>query len=603
MCALTGFAQTATTDPGVVINGVTWATRNVDAPGTFAATPESAGKLYQWNRKKAWAATGTVTGWDQSTPSGTTWTAANDPSPAGWHVPTVDEMLTLLDTSKVSNVWITQNGVRGRKFADKSSGNSIFLPIAGYRDILSGMLYGSDMHGNYWSSTQEDIYTAYQWFFGSHDIGWIRNNRKSGHSVRCVLYVATAVTPPTVTTLDATNITHATATLNKSVTAGSETIIALGFRYRESSESSWTISTSDNITGLTANTQYEFYAYAVTASGTTNGSTLTFTTAAATIVSITLTELLGNAIAIPYSSPLSFSQNGFLGDSAPVEGNSALSFRNSGGTYYAAAYRIDLPAGDSIKISHVEIGNIDPYLYLYKYNGTNYVFVASDDDSYGSYNSYIAHTITGAGVYYIVATTYSQNTTGAYTLNVWSTSPTTPPTVTTLAATNITQTTATLNKSVTAGSETITAQGFKYKQSSASSWATSATGNITGLTAGTQYQFYAYATTATGTINGDTLTFTTSSATGIAESSSVQLSIYPNPVVNGELIVENGELKAGDKIEIYTVNGVLVGARHALPLQGGTITIDISHLPAGEYIVKVGGSAGSPTRTAKVVKK
>ena len=36
---------------GVVINGVRWATRNVDKPGTFAANPEDAGMLYQWNRK------------------------------------------------------------------------------------------------------------------------------------------------------------------------------------------------------------------------------------------------------------------------------------------------------------------------------------------------------------------------------------------------------------------------------------------------------------------------------------------------------------------------------------------------------------------------
>ncbi|GHV72399.1 hypothetical protein FACS1894201_01330 [Bacteroidia bacterium] len=73
-----------------------------------------------------------------------------------------------------------------------------------------------------------------------------------------------------------------------------------------------------------------------------------------------------------------------------------------------------------------------------------------------------------------------------------------------------------------------------------------------------------------------------------------KLFVYPNPVVNGELRVENGELKAGDKIEIYNVNGVLVGARRALPLQ---TTIDISHLPAGEYILKIGN------RTAKVVKR
>ena len=90
----------------------------------------------------------------------------------------------------------------------------------------------------------------------------------------------------------------------------------------------------------------------------------------------------------------------------------------------------------------------------------------------------------------------------------------TPPTVTTQAATNITQTTATLNKSVSAGSQTITSQGFEYRVSGASSWSTSTTGNLTGLSANTTYQFRAYATTASGTTYGNTLTFTTLTQTG-----------------------------------------------------------------------------------------
>ncbi|GHS87622.1 hypothetical protein FACS1894201_08900 [Bacteroidia bacterium] len=83
-------------------------------------------------------------------------------------------------------------------------------------------------------------------------------------------------------------------------------------------------------------------------------------------------------------------------------------------------------------------------------------------------------------------------------------------------------------------------------------------------------------------------------------STTVAVAVYPNPVVNGELRIENGELKSGDKIEIYNVNGAFVETWHAASLQGNTI--NIAHLPAGEYIVKVGGSAGSPTRIAKVVK-
>ncbi|GHT01699.1 hypothetical protein AGMMS49525_03180 [Bacteroidia bacterium] len=110
---------------------------------------------------------------------------------------------------------------------------------------------------------------------------------------------------------------------------------------------------------------------------------------------------------------------------------------------------------------------------------------------------------------YSFAVTANKTLTANFTANAVA-----PPTVTTLAATNITQTTATLNKSVSAGSETITSQGFKYKKTSASSWTTSTTGSLTGLTAGTQYQFYVYATTASGTINGTTLTFTTTSSGG-----------------------------------------------------------------------------------------
>ena len=116
-------------EKGVVINGVKWATRNVDAPGTFTDNPEDTGMFYQWNRKKAWSATGAVTDWDTIYPIGTnTWTKANDPSPVGWRVPTLAEIETLLDSDKVSNVWTTQNGVNGRKFTDKVTGAFIFLP-------------------------------------------------------------------------------------------------------------------------------------------------------------------------------------------------------------------------------------------------------------------------------------------------------------------------------------------------------------------------------------------------------------------------------------------------------------------------------------------
>jgi len=157
-----------TYDEGVVINGVKWATRNVDAPGAFAAKPEDPGMFYQWNRKKAWPATGEVTDWDTSIPTGDTWEKANDPSPAGWRVPTHDEIKKLLDTGKVNNEWTAINGINGMKFTDRTTGNSIFLLASGARYNDDGYDGGGDgahycygVLSLYWSSTANNSDCAY----------------------------------------------------------------------------------------------------------------------------------------------------------------------------------------------------------------------------------------------------------------------------------------------------------------------------------------------------------------------------------------------------------------------------------------------------------
>jgi hypothetical protein len=143
----------------VEINGVRWATRNVAEFGTFAASPESPGMFYQWNRKKAWPATGEVTGWDSSIPTGDSWEKENDPSPAGCRVPTIDEIKSLLDEDNVTNEWTTVNGVTGRKFTDLATGASIFLPAVHYRDYYGMISYDVEIvnSGPYWSSgTRKD---------------------------------------------------------------------------------------------------------------------------------------------------------------------------------------------------------------------------------------------------------------------------------------------------------------------------------------------------------------------------------------------------------------------------------------------------------------
>jgi uncharacterized repeat protein (TIGR02543 family)/uncharacterized protein (TIGR02145 family) len=167
---------------GVEIGGVVWATRNVDAPGTFAESPESAGMFYQWNRRTGWSSTGaTVSGWDDSTPSGTEWEAANDPCPTGWRVPTSSEIQSLLDDG--TSIWETQNSVTGRIFG--TNPNTIFLPAADGRNYV-GTLDSKGTEGYYWSSAQESNSRAYCLGFYGGGASTVFSYRSCGFSVRCV---------------------------------------------------------------------------------------------------------------------------------------------------------------------------------------------------------------------------------------------------------------------------------------------------------------------------------------------------------------------------------------------------------------------------------
>jgi len=150
--------DSATSDKGAVINGVRWATCNVDKPGAFVTHPEDIGMFYQWDVKIGWSATDPMentiggTAWSINYSTNVQWEIANDPCPSGWRVPTSAEIQTLLDVNKVNGTQTTVNGVGGMKFTDIASGNSIFLPAVGCR-IYNGSL-SIDADGHYWSSTQ-----------------------------------------------------------------------------------------------------------------------------------------------------------------------------------------------------------------------------------------------------------------------------------------------------------------------------------------------------------------------------------------------------------------------------------------------------------------
>jgi uncharacterized protein (TIGR02145 family) len=142
---------------GVLINGITWATTNVNASGEFAAKPEDDGFFYTFDE-------------------------AQTACPSGWRTPTKQEFEVLADTN---SKWTTLNGVNGRLF--DTGDHTFFLPAARYRGIFTGSLDYLGSGGFYWSSTAYNSTTAYYLHF--HDFSVYpssANSRAFGFRIRCV---------------------------------------------------------------------------------------------------------------------------------------------------------------------------------------------------------------------------------------------------------------------------------------------------------------------------------------------------------------------------------------------------------------------------------
>jgi len=119
-----------TTINEVEIGGAVWATRNVGDKGKFVDKPEDYGVTC-------------------------TWEEALDACPAGWRLPTEEEIKALIDAGFS---WTNVNGVNGCRFG--SGENTVFLPAVGFSGCDVGLI------GQYWSSTRRNAEDIAVLFFG-----------------------------------------------------------------------------------------------------------------------------------------------------------------------------------------------------------------------------------------------------------------------------------------------------------------------------------------------------------------------------------------------------------------------------------------------------
>lgn len=100
-----------------------------------------------------------------------------------WRTPTLEEIKELLDETRCE--WTWDAAKKGYTVKGLKTGNSIFLPAAGYYD--GSDFIGAGVDGGYWSSSLNSDWFVCYLYCGSDEHGWYDNVlRCKGLSVRAV---------------------------------------------------------------------------------------------------------------------------------------------------------------------------------------------------------------------------------------------------------------------------------------------------------------------------------------------------------------------------------------------------------------------------------
>lgn len=355
-----------------------------------------------------------------------------------------------------------------------------------------------------------------------------------------ILVKVDTIAPPTIVTQPATQITHNSAQLNGVVTQGTYNIESEGFYYRVQTVGQWNYSQNGVLAGLNPGTTYEFYLSATANGVIYRGDTLTFTTEGQPAIHPVVTTVAADNIT---QTTATLHRTLTEDPSEPV-------------TQKGWKYKKTSDADNAwLNTSDGSLSNLMA--------NTEYQFFAYATTDLGTYNG---ETLTFQTLAHVA------------------------PTVVTQQATDITCTSATLNKQVTAGSEIILSQGWKFRRANdaGSPWFDAdASGAVANLSPETEYMFFAYATTSTfPMLTGDTLRFTTPECPPVGlELAESTITIYPNPAKDEVNILVDG-LTTDATATIFDMQGRAVG-KYTVAATTGKATVDVSTLADGTYVVRI----------------
>ena len=359
---------------------------------------------------------------------------------------------------------------------------------------------------------------------------------------------AVYLAPPTITTtVAASSITFNGASSGGQTLTGNS-ITAKGVVWDTSTAPTVALSTKTNdgtgtadftasLSSLSSETLYYIRAYATNSTGTAYGDEKTFRTlsspATAQATGFSATETSSSNIDLSWTGA-TFPGNGATASgyillratqpNTPSLGSSNGAAPTSGANTTIVSSTI---ANTATNFSNSGLASSTQYNYLlipYTWDGTN-------------------------------ATTYNYLTASAPTANATTQSGSTPPVLTTSAASSVTASSATLNGEITAdGGGSVTARGFVYSSSDTTPTLgeggvtdqASGTGtgtfnaSVSSLTPNTIYYYQAYATNSSGTSYGGIITFTTPKAEPTAQPTALVFSSVTTTSFNTAFTAASG---------------------------------------------------------------